>query len=220
MGYRFQPLAKLVFMSKLARKPVSAAIRSNRWLFGTMLAFGSIALIAAFVLSVEEIHVLKNPAAVLSCSFNLVLDCSKVMQTWQASVFGFPNMFIGLMAYPIVIMLAILGLLRVQLPKLFLKIANIGFAGGALFAYWLFFNSVYAIQILCPWCLIVTFSTTLILATMTHYNLRHNNFSLSKQRNQMVQSFLNKDFDKLIVASWIVLLIVLVVLKFGSALFA
>lgn len=194
--------------------------RSNRWLFGTMLAFGIVGLIASFVLAVEEFHLLKNPTATLSCTFNLVLNCSTVMQTWQATVFGFPNMFIGLMAFPIVIIVAALGLARVQLPRWFYLYANLGFLLGAIFAYWLFFNSLYDIQVLCPWCLIVTFSTTLLLATITSYNLRENNFNLSKVRNKQVQAILDKDFHKLLVASWIVLMIVLVFVKFGDALFA
>jgi len=206
--------------SKLFKRHDDKTIQSNRWVFGTMLAFGIIALSAAFVLSVEEIHVIKNPQAVLSCTFNLVLDCSKVMQTWQASVFGFPNMFIGLMAYAVIVTIAVLGLSGTKFPTWFLRAANIGFLLGAIFAYWLFFNSVYVIQVLCPWCLVVTFSTTLILATMTHYNLRENTWNLSKKLNKKVQAFLAKDYDKLIIASWIVLLIVLVFIKFGSALFA
>ena len=207
-------------MFKLFKKSNDKMTRSNRWTFGTMLAFGLIALSAAFILSVEEIHVIKNPEAVLSCSFNIVLDCSKVMQTWQASVFGFPNMFIGLMAFAVVVTIAVLGLGGTKFPRWFLIAGNIGYLLGAIFAYWLFFNSVYVIQVLCPWCLVVTFSTTMILATMTHYNLRDNIFGFNKKRNKMIQTFLQKDFHKLIVASWLVLLVVLVFLKFGSALFA
>lgn len=194
--------------------------KSNQWIFGTMLAFGIIGLIASFVLSVEEFHLLKNPDTVLSCTFNLVLNCATVMKTWQASVFGFPNMFIGLMAYPIVITVALAGLAGVRFPRWFMVAANIGYLLGAAFAYWLFFNSVYDIEVLCPWCLVVTFSTTILLATITHYNLRENNFTLSKARNAQVQNFLKKDFDKLVVAVWIVLLVALVFAKFGADLFA
>lgn len=194
--------------------------KSNQWIFGTMLAFGIIGLIASFVLSVEEFHLLKNPDTVLSCTFNLVLNCATVMKTWQASVFGFPNMFIGLMAYPIVITVALAGLAGVRFPRWFMVAANIGYLLGAAFAYWLFFNSVYDIEVLCPWCLVVTFSTTILLATITHYNLRENNFTLSKTRNAQVQNFLKKDFDKLVVAVWIVLLVALVFAKFGADLFA
>lgn len=201
-------------------KKSSATERSNKWIFGTMLAFGIVGLIASFVLAVEEFHLLKDPTTTLSCTFNLVLNCSTVMQTWQATVFGFPNMFIGLMAFPVVIIVASLGLARVQLPRWFYLYANLGYLLGAVFAYWLFFNSLYDIQVLCPWCLIVTFSTTLLLATITSYNLRENNFNLSKSANSRIQTHLTKDLHKLIVASWIVLMIVLVVLKFGDALFA
>lgn len=201
-------------------KKDDAKQKSNRWIFGTMLTFSVIALIAAFVLSVEKIHVLQDSTAQLSCSFNLVLDCSKVMQTWQSQVFGFPNMFIGLMAYSVLITIAVLGLAGTTFPRLFLKLANIGILLGAIFAYWLFFSSVYVIQVLCPWCLIVTFSTTLILAAITHYNLRENTFNFGKKASKKIQAFLSKDYHKLVVASWIVLMIALVVIKFGAALFA
>lgn len=207
-------------MFKFLTKSKDARIRSDRWIFGTMLVFGLAALTAAFVLSIDKIQVLENPNTILSCSINLALDCSRVMQTWQSHAFGFPNMFIGLMAFPIVITIAILSLSNVRLPRWFLIAGNIGYLLGTIFSYWLFFQSVYVIQILCPWCLLVTLSTTLILATMTHYNFRDNTFGLKKKTNAKIQAFLQKDFHKVIVVSWIVLMIVLVYLKFGNALFA
>jgi uncharacterized membrane protein len=194
--------------------------QANKWLFGTMLVFGVFGLIASFTLAVEEFHLLKDPDAILSCSFNLVLNCSAVMKTWQASVFGFPNMFIGLMAYPMVIMIALLGLSRAKFPLWFSRGMLVGFSLGALLAYWLFFQSLYIIQVLCPWCLIVTFSTTILLETAWRYNLRNNTLNFNKTIDKKIQVFLDKDFDKLIVASWIVLLAILVVLKFGNDLIA
>lgn len=193
--------------------------RSDKWIFGTMLALGIIGLISSFVLAIEKIHLLQNPDAILSCSFNLVLNCSTVMQTWQSSVFGFPNMYIGLMAYPVVITVAIAGLVGVKFPRLFLIGANVGYLAGAIFAYWLFFQSVYVIEVLCPWCLVVTFATTILLATITHYNLRENTFKLSKAANKSVQNFLQKDYGKLATASWLVIMIALVFAKFGESLF-
>lgn len=204
-------------MSKAKELTVEKA--QYKGLFGTMLAFGIVGLIASFVLAVEEFHLLKDPTTTLSCSFNLVLNCSTVMQTWQASVFGFPNMFIGLMAFPVVIVVAALGLARARMPRWFYVWANIGYLLGAIFAYWLFFNSLYNIQVLCPWCLVVTFSTTVLLATITSYTLRENIFMLNVATNEKVQLFIKKDLHKLIVASWIVLMITLVFLQFGDALF-
>ncbi|MFZ2544819.1 MAG: vitamin K epoxide reductase family protein [Candidatus Saccharimonadales bacterium] len=193
---------------------------SHKWTFATMLVFGIIGLAASFVLSVEEIHLLKNPDSLLSCSFNLVLNCATVMKTWQASVFGFPNMFIGLMGFPMVIMIALLGLSNVKFPRWFLIGAQIGYVFWTLFSYWLFFSSVYAIQVLCPWCLVVTFSMTILTATITHYNLQHNTFHFNDKVNKKIERFLAKDFDKLAFAIWIVFLVALVFLKFGDSLFA
>ena len=195
------------------------AEQSNRWIFGTMLVFGIIGLVVSFVLALEEFHLLKDPHAVLSCSINIVLNCSAVMQTWQASVFGFPNMFIGLMGYPVVIATAVVALAGAKLPRWFWITANVCYGLGLLFAYWLFFNSVYDIQILCPWCLVITFSTTILFETITRYNLRKNVFGLKKPVNAKLQALLAKDIDKLLTASWIVFLVVLVFIKFGDSLF-
>ena len=189
------------------------------WIFGTMLAFGILGLLAAFVLSVEKIHLLQNPSAVLSCSFNLVLDCSTVMKTWQASLFGFPNSFIGLMGYSVVITVAVVGLAGANLPKWFWRTALICYGLGAIFAYWLFFSSVYVIEVLCPWCLLVTLATTMVFAALKHYVLRENIWQFSKSFNAKVQLCLDKDFDKLFFASWLVFLVALVFIKFGDSLF-
>ncbi len=190
--------------------------------FWVILIFAAVALIAAFTLSMEEIHLMKNPDAILSCSVNLVLNCSTVMKTWQASVFfGIPNMFIGLMAFPVLITVAVAALWGgAAFRKGFLLAMNIGILLGTIFAYWLFFNSLYVIQVLCPWCLIVTFSCTMLLAASTHMTLRENALKLPKSANEKIQKYLKGGFHQLTVASWVVLMIALVFLKFGSSIFA
>ena len=193
--------------------------RSDKWLFGTMLLFGVVGLIASFVLSVEKIHLLEHPDAILSCSLNVVLNCATVMQTWQATVFGFPNSFIGLIGYPVVITVAVVGLAGMALPRWFWRTAFICYFLGLLFAYWLFFNSVYVIEVLCPWCLFVTFATTLIFATVFYYVLRENSFNFRKSYHDKIKVFLEKDFHKLVVACWLILLVALVFIKFGESLF-
>lgn len=194
--------------------------QKHRLLFGIMLVAGLAALLAAFTLTLEKFHLYEDPNAILSCSINLVLNCTTVMQTWQSHVFGFPNMVIGLMAYAVVVTVALAGLSGVKFPRWWLIAANVGFGLGLIFSYWLFFQSVYAIQVLCPWCLVVTTATTLIFSTMLHYNLRLNTFKLSETVNARVQNFLKGGYHQMIVLSWIALMVVLVFLKFGEALFA
>lgn len=196
------------------------AEESVNWTFGVVLVAAIAGLAAAATLAIEKYHLLQNPDAVLTCSFNLVLNCSVVMKTWQASLFGFPNPLIGVVLYPAAIVLAVFALSKVPLPRWIMLTAQVIALLGALFAYWLFFQSVYAIQVLCPWCLVVTFVTTLILSSITHYNLRQNIFSFPKDINKQIQEFIRKDYDKLLTASWIVLLVGLVIVKFGESLFA
>jgi uncharacterized membrane protein len=196
------------------------SIRSTQWTFWVVLLAAIGGLVASFVLTIEEFHLLQHPNAILSCSFNIVLNCATVMKTWQSHVFGFPNMLIGLIAYPAAISLSMFGLSGVKIPRKLLIAAEAIAVLGALFAYWLFFNSVYVIQVLCPWCLVVTFVTTLIVASITNYNLGQNIFGFSKSTNEKIHTFVKKDYTKLVTASWIVLLIALVIIKFGDSLFA
>lgn len=188
--------------------------RANKWIFGTMLAFGVLGLVSSFALSVERIHMLTDPAAKLICDINVFVSCATVMDTWQAKIFGFPNSFIGLMVYPVVITVAVAGLSGVRFPRPFMLAAQICFALGAIFAYWLFFQSVYVIQVLCPWCLVVTFSTTILFEALLRYNLRENNLYLPQRIHRKVLGWLQKDYDKLATGIWLALMVALVLIQF------
>jgi len=205
-------------MSKIFQK--KSPEKSNRWIFATMLVCGLVGLAASFILAVEKLHLLENPDAQLSCSINVVLNCASVMKTWQSSLFGFPNPFIGMMAYPVVITVAVAGLAGVRFPRPFMLAAQICYGLGLIFAYWLFFQSVYAIQILCPWCLFVTAATTILFDLLLRYNVRENNLYLSKSAHKKVLKLFEKDFDKLFVAAWLVVMTALVFVQFGEGLFA
>jgi uncharacterized membrane protein len=188
--------------------------------FGLMLIGGIIGLIAAFTLTLDKLHILENPNTVPACSINVVLNCSAVMETPQSEVFGFPNMLIGLMAFSVIITIAVLGLAKVRFPRWILIAASIGFFLDTSFSYWLFFQSVYVIQILCPWCLLVTFSQTLVFSGFLHYNLRENTFKLQARLHKRIQKFLDGGYHVMVVLAWLALMVVLVFLKFGEALFA
>ncbi len=190
------------------------------YVFSIMLIGSLAALAAAFILTVDKFRLYENPDLILSCSINIVLNCSAVMETWQAQAFGFPNMLLGLMAFPIMILTAVFGLTRTVLPRWYWISATIGFLFAVLFSYWLFFPSVYVIQILCPWCLLVTTAMTLVFSTMLHYSLRENIFRLAGRHNDRIQRFLAGGYHQMIVIGWLVLMVALVILKFGEGLFA
>lgn len=200
---------------------LSKTDRSNRWIFGTIAFFAVCTLLASFVLSYEKLHLLQDPNAKLSCSINLVLNCASVMKTPEASAFfGIPNTFFGLIGFSVALTLAVVLLVGVKLPRWMYVAMQIGFAAGWAFALWLFFSSVYVIQVLCPWCLVVTTGTTIMFAAMLRFNLRENNFGFNKTCQKLTEKALAKDADKVFFAGLLVLLVVLVFLKFGSGLFS
>lgn len=191
-----------------------ASKRSQTYIFTTILVCGLLGLLASLALSIERVQQLINPSAALLCDFNAIFNCGTVMQTWQAKVFGFPNSFIGLIAYPVVITLAVALLAGAKFPRWFMVSAQVGFGLGALFAYWLFFQSVYVIEVLCPLCLVVTFVTTILFESLLRYNLRENNLFIKPSFNKKVQKWLDKDYDKLFVAAWLALMLALTLVKF------
>lgn len=195
-------------------------LRDNRWIFASMLVGSIIGLIAALVLSIEAIELAKQPNAALSCNFNAVINCGTVGKTWQANLLGFPNSFFGLMSEPIVITVAIAGLAAVRFPRWFMRTAQVFYTLGFVFAFWLFYQSFVVIQALCPWCLLVTLTTTMVWFAMTRYNIRENNLGLPHKFQKVLHSWIEKDFDKLAMWSLIVVVIALILVKYGHAIFA
>jgi uncharacterized membrane protein len=120
-----------------------------------VLIAGIIGLAAAATLTIEKIELLIDPSYVPSCSLNPVLSCGSVMVTPQASVFGFPNMLIGLVGFTVVIVSGVLAVAKVRLPQWYWVGLAIGNALGVAFVHYLIFQSLYRIGALCPYCMVV-----------------------------------------------------------------
>ena len=192
----------------------------HRWTYVEMLVSAILGLIAALVLSVEAIALAKDPLADVSCNINAVLSCGKVGLSWQASLLGWPNSFLGLIAEPVVITIAVAALGGVRFPRWFMVSAQAVYLVGLLFAYWLFYESFFVIGALCPWCLLVTVTTTLVFVSLLRVNLLDNNLWLSARAYDSVAVWLRAGADTMIVVVFVALLLGAIVLKYGSALFA
>lgn len=193
--------------------------KDNTFIFWGMLIGAVLSLIAAFVLSVDAIKIAANPHAELSCSVNIVVNCATVAAHPTAHFFGFPNSFLGLMTEPVVITVAIAGLAGIKFPRKFMFAAQIGYTLGFLFAYFLFYISMFVIQALCPWCLLVTLSTTLVFFSITRYNIREDNLYLPKKASHAAQRFVHKNYDIFTLVLLVVICLLAIVLKYGKGLF-
>ncbi len=188
--------------------------QSNGWIFGTMLFSALLSLTASFVLSVDAVVLAADPQAALACNINAVLSCGTVGASWQASLFGFPNAFLGLVAEPVVITIAVASLGGVRFPRWFMFAAQIVYTLGLIFAYWLFFQAFFVIGALCPWCLLVTLSTTLVFTSLTHVNIRDGNLYLPQSVSRVARSLIAHDLDLLLVTLWLVGVTAMVVIKY------
>ncbi|GFG76559.1 vitamin K epoxide reductase family protein [Mycobacterium botniense] len=120
-----------------------------------VLIAGVIGLIASMTLTVEKIKSLLDPLYVPSCNLNPVLGCGSVMGTPQASLLGFPNPLIGIVAFTVVIVSGVLSLAKVPLPQWYWIGLAVATAAGAVFVHWLIYQSLYRIGALCPYCMMV-----------------------------------------------------------------
>ncbi|HYN92634.1 MAG TPA: vitamin K epoxide reductase family protein [Pilimelia sp.] len=192
---------------------------ADAWIFGTMLLSSVLSLLASFVLSVDALRLAADPTAELSCNINAVISCGTVAASWQSQLLGFPNAFLGLIAEPVVITIAVACLGGVRFPRWFMFAAQVVYAIGLGFAYWLFYQSMFHIGALCPWCLLVTVSTTLVFATLTHVNIRHNNLFLPARSRAALVRGLRANLDLVVVVIWLLILALAVVVKYGDLLF-
>ena len=194
--------------------------QSDTWIFSYMLFSSLLSLIASFVLSVDAIELARNPDAALGCNINEVISCGKVGATWQANLLGFPNAFLGLIAEPVVITIAVAGLGGVRFPRWFMTAAQVVYTIGLGFAYWLFYQSMFHINALCPWCLLVTLSTTLVFTSLTHIYIRDANLYLPTRVNDALRSGLRMGIDLVVITLCLLFLVAAVVLKYGAALWS
>lgn len=141
-----------------------AAPPRSAWL---VLITGLAGWIAACALLIERIKLFTDPGYTPSCSLNPILSCGSVMVTEQARVFGFPNPVIGVVGFSVVVTLGVLSVAGVAFPRWVWGGLWIGTALGVIFVGWLIFQSLYRINALCPYCMVVWAIITPLLAVVT-----------------------------------------------------
>jgi uncharacterized membrane protein len=186
---------------------------SNRGLGWLLTIGGAIGLYSAAYLIIEKVNFLKEPDKALSCDINAFVSCGGVINTDQASAFGFPNPIIGVAGFAIVVTLGVLMVARVALPRFIWLGLQAGALFGIGFVTWLQYQSIYEIQKLCPYCMVVWTVMIAIFVWLTARNLR------TYAPNNPVSRFVS-DWTLLINILWYVAVIAAIWFKFGSDLWA
>ncbi|MEV0676474.1 vitamin K epoxide reductase family protein [Actinosynnema sp. NPDC050436] len=127
----------------------------SRALARLLVVGGALGLLASAALLLEKIATLRDPDHVPTCSLNPVVSCGSVMDSAQASAFGFPNPVIGIAAFAALVTTGVAVLAGFQPPRWYRVALNAGTALGVVFVHWLIAASLYDIHALCPYCLVV-----------------------------------------------------------------
>ena len=165
---------------------VTNQTRSYRQTAWILVICGLIGLVAAIELIIQKISVLSDPDFVPICHINPVLSCGSVINTEQASLFGFPNPVLGVIGFTTVIMFGALLFAGVELPRSMWLGLNIGALAGVAFVVWLVIQSLYVIGALCPWCMVVWAVTIPIFWQVTTDNLASGRLSLGKSLSEII----------------------------------
>ena len=174
----------------------------DRRLGWLLLLGGGIGAVAALVLLLEKIALLKDSSYVPTCSLNPVLNCGSVMRTDQAALFGFPNPVLGVALFPLVLATGAALLAGARLARWYWLGLQVGVLAGLGLVSWLIFQSLYRIGALCPYCMVVWAVTVPLALYITRRNLLAGVFGPTAATSAITRSL----------ASWHALILTLAVL--------
>lgn len=128
---------------------------SGRTMGLLLVVLGGIGFGASMWLAVEKYLAFVEPDRTASCTINLFVNCGAAMESWQGALLGFPNPYLGLAAFPVVITTGVVVLVGARLPRWYWTALLIGTVLGQALIFFLMATSFYVIVALCPACMVV-----------------------------------------------------------------
>jgi uncharacterized membrane protein len=136
------------------------------------------------------------------------------MKTDQANLFGVPNTVFGLVSFGMLFMFSLALLAGATFKRWLWVGAQFMATAGIIFMHYLFFEAVWRIHAICPWCFGVWMITIPIFFGITIYNIREDNLGLSRFKlTARVARFIGKYSIDLLVL-WYIAILAILLIKF------
>ena len=103
---------------------------------------------AAFQLTMDKFISLENPKAELGCNLSFFVQCGANLESWQGSVFGFPNPIIGLTGWMAVLVMGVAVVAGARFPRWFWGVFGLGITAAFAFIAWLIWQTFFALHTL------------------------------------------------------------------------
>ena len=138
-----------------------------------LVTAGGIAWLASFILVLERLKLYNDPNAAISCDVNAWISCGEVMKTPQAAILGFPNPFIGVVGFVVVITTGMVLLAGARMARWYWLGLQLGITAGMALVGWFWFTAVYTLSLLCPYCMVVWTMVIPLFIWITVRNMNH-----------------------------------------------
>lgn len=159
---------------------------------------------ASLILTHEKIRVIQDSSYIPSCNINPIFSCGSVMKTEQADLMGMPNTIIGLMAFSMLFAFGLLLLSGAKFKRWVWIGAQIAALFGVIFMHYLFFQGVYVINAICPWCFVVWIITIPVFWYITVYNLKEKHLILP-QRLKTLSEFIQRHHADILILWYMII---------------
>ena len=192
-------------------------MRRFRWSRDTALPYilllgGIIGVLVSVILTAEQINILKNPSAVLSCDINPIISCGSVINKPQASALGIPNTMFGIVGFSIVATIGASLLAGARFKRWYWLCTQGGVTFGILAVTWLQYQSIFILGTLYPFCLTTwTIMIPMFLYT-TLYTIREGYLKTPKKWQPAIDALQRNHLALLIL--WYLLIIGLITQRF------
>ena len=182
---------------------------SDRQLGFWLVSAGLIALISSAILVYERLQIYIDAGHSTVCDINALLSCGTVMRTPQAEAFGFPNPFIGLVGFSIVVTIGAAIMAGAQFKKWFWVCMNIGLAAATAFIMWLWYQTTFQINALCLFCMIVWVMTITLFVKTTVRNVSAGVVPASQSMRESARGW-----SWFAISLWLILIFGIIVIRF------
>jgi len=190
---------------------------AHRTPYVLMTIAGAIGLAAAIQLTIDKFTLLQNKIdgvdTALSCDFSAFVSCGGVMESAQAEAFGFPNSIIGIVGFSIVTALGVMLWTGAPVARWVWTGLQLGCLFGIGFVTWLQYQSIFELELLCPYCMVVWAAMIPLFVYVTACSLR------GIAPESRVTRFVS-NWSMLIVALWYIAIASTIWFQFGERLWA
>jgi uncharacterized membrane protein len=202
---------------------------TNIYQAGIFLLASAGALLASVVLTIEYLERFIDPNKIMPCDFSAVLSCTEVAKSWQSTLLyigevPIPNSLLGIVAETIFLVIAVVLISNGTIAKWINYGMFFGVLGSTIFAYWLFYQEVFVINALCPWCLLLLLSQTVMFFSYWRYSVLNEVFIFPFDKSefkgyQRLLRWTKSNWGFYLAILWVLAIAFFIVFHYGTALF-